>query len=268
MKVIVVATHNERYFDSFIDSLKKYNIEPIILGWGVKYTGHLMKDDLLEEYLTNNTKNDIIIFCDAFDCILIRDPKLLEQKFIESQKNLIVSTEKSDNDIYNYFKNFYFKNKKDENLNTGMIIGYRDTFLELLREVKKYRQDGINSNQRIWNIAFDSSKKIKNMNVKLDYENNFFKNYNIFSNKIKFVNNKIYLTDKKTYPFMLQGNGNKDLNTLCKKLNIKTSKIKLEDKIKYMKAFYFYYVKPYQNFILVIFALLLFIIYILIKYSE
>jgi hypothetical protein len=269
MKIVVVATHNERFFDSFLDSCKKQNCQPIILGWGQEYTGHLMKDDLLEKYLQNNEKeNEIILFCDAFDCIILRSLDELEKEFINSGKNLIVSTEKSENKFYNYFKNLYFGNQTDENINTGMIIGYKKTFLGLLSEVKKYRIDGINSNQKIWTQTFNYSPKIKDMNIHSDYENKFFKNYNIFSSGIKIIKKKIFLKDKNTYPYVLQGNGNLNLNKICNKLSIKKSKIKSSDKIKYYKAFYFYYVKPYQYYILTIIILLLIILYLAILHFD
>ena len=162
MKIIVVATHNERFFNSFIDSCKKQNNQPVILGLGQKYTGHLMKDDLLEEHLKNNyDNNEIILFCDAFDCLILRSLIKFEQEFIKSGKHLIISTEKAENQIYNYFKNLYFGNDTDENINTGMIIGYKKTFLDILKEVKLYREVGINSNQRIWTSALKLSKKNK-----------------------------------------------------------------------------------------------------------
>ena len=112
MEVIVVATHNERYFDSFIDSLYKYNIKPTILGWNQKYTGHLMKDNLLEEYLSKNTKKRIILFCDAFDCILVSqsisingvtDVVLTKLDVLDELKEIKICVGyKDDNKIYDY----------------------------------------------------------------------------------------------------------------------------------------------------------------------
>ena len=262
MKIVVVATHNERFFDSFMDSCRKQNIEPIILGWGQKYSGHLMKDDLLEKYLKNNLKdNEVILFCDAFDCLILRSVKELEQEFIKSRKNLIISTEKSDNKVYKHLKKIYFGNNTEENINTGMIIGYKKTYLKLLSEVKKFRVEGINSNQKIWTSTLMNSKNVANLNIHNDYNNNFFKNYNIFSPGIKIINKRVFCKDKKTYPFVLQGNGNNNLNKICSKLGIKKSKIKVSDTIKYYQAFYFYYLKPYQHYIIIV-CILAVIIYL------
>jgi len=250
MEVIVVATHNERYFDSFIDSMYKYNIKPTILGWNQKYTGHLMKDNLLEDYLSKNTKKRIILFCDAFDCILVRNPTELINQFIESKHKMVISNElTSHNRIYNAFQKTFFGTVNNQLINTGMIMGYSDTFLECLQLIKNYRIEGINSNQKIWSNALSKNEYLKNI-VHIDDKNEYFHNHNILTTKLIFKNNMVYIPLKKSYPFMIQGNGNNDLNYINRKLNIRTSQIKEEHKLKYYSNFIYYYILPYKYYIL------------------
>lgn len=268
MKIIVVATHNERFFDSFIDSCHKQNIEPIILGWGHKYTGHLMKDDLLQDYLQNNlNNNEIILFCDAFDCLLIRNVKELENKFVKSKHDMVISTEYFSNTIYNKIKNFYFINNNGEksSINTGMIIGYKWAFLKMLSEVKKHREPRINSNQRIWNITLNESKIVQKMNIKKDANNNFFKNYNLFTHGVKIQNNKLICKYTNSEPYVIQGNANTNLNKICDHFNIKKSEVKMADKIKYIKAYIYYYWLPYINIIIPVILVLIAIIIVFLK---
>ena len=130
MEIVVVDKHNERFFDSFIDSLNKYNVKPNILGWNQKYTGHLMKDDLLEEYLTKKNQRRVILFCDAFDCLILRDPRDLLKEFLNLKKQMIISNENNYSYFFNTIQKLYFGSVNNELINTGMIIGYSDIFLK------------------------------------------------------------------------------------------------------------------------------------------
>lgn len=251
MEVIAVATHNERFYDSYIDSFKKYNIEPTILGWGKHYTGHLMKDDLLEEYLSTFTERKVILFTDAFDSIIVRDPINLYNKFINSGHNMIISNEETKESMYFIFQKFFFGGIDGELINTGLIIGYSDIFLQCLRLIKKYRRPDINSNQKIWTIAFQNEDYLKN-NIHIDSTNEYFHNHNVCSINIKIENDMVYLPKKDTYPYVIQFNGNNDLNHIAKQLNIKQSDVKSEHVIKYYFNAFKYYGLPYVKYIVII----------------
>ena len=263
MEIIIVATHNERFFDSFIDSLKKYNVKPTILGWKQKYTGHLMKDELLEDYLTKTNQKRVILFCDAFDCILLRDPKELLKEFLNSKKQMIISNEETNsNFVVNNVQKMYFGTVNNELINTGMIIGYSDAFLRCLKVIKKYRIKNINSNQKIWSHAMINNNFLKKT-IHIDTENKYFLNHNNFTNKIEIKDNKLYIIKKQKYPFVLQGNGYKNINEICSKLNIKQSEIKKKESIKYTKNFIYYYLLPFVYQIIAILVIIIIIIMIM-----
>lgn len=270
MEIVVVATHNERYFESFIDSLKKYKIKPTILGWNTKYTGHLMKDELLEDYLTKKKQRRIILFCDAFDCIFIRDPKELFKQFLESNKEIIISNEDTNNNIFvNNIQKLYFGTINNELINTGMIIGYSDTFLNCLKIIKNYRIKNINSNQKIWSNAMINNDYLKKT-IHIDIENNFFFNHNSFTNKIEIRNNMVYIIKKKKYPFVLQGNGNKNINYICSKLGIKQQNHTNRGQLKYNINFIYYYLLPfvYQLILLIFIIIIIILLALLLKKKK
>lgn len=271
LKIVAVATHNERFFDSFMDSCKKNNIEPIILGWGEKYRGHLMKDDLLLEYLETYTENDIILFVDSFDCLLVRNTEDLKASFKKNKHKIIISMERNIKKVsnlsflYTCFQRMFFGSIDDNIINTGMFIGYRDNLLEALNEIKKYREIDINSNQRIWTNAINSSEFLKNL-IHIDTEKKFFKNFDLVSKKntITFKNDMVYIKETDTFPFVVQGNGDRNINFICKKMGIKQSKIIFKNRINYGKNILFYYFFPYLKFIF----LLIFLIIVLIKIKK
>ena len=262
-KIIAVATHNERYFNSYMDSFKKYNIEPTILGWGEKYTGHLMKDDLLEEYLSQLNERCVILFTDAFDSILVRNPNELYDKFIQSKKKMIISNEETKESIYNVFQKFFFGTINGELINTGLIIGYSDTFLKCLKKIKKYRLKNINSNQKIWTHAIQNSKYLQKR-IYIDKENEYFNNHNICSIDLIMKNNMVYLPKKETYPFVIQFNGNRNLNIIAKELDILESQVETIDSLNYYKNAFYYYGLPYIKYII----LIIIIIFLYKKYKQ
>lgn len=272
MEIIVVATHNERFFDSFIDSLNKYNVKPTILGWNQKYTGHLMKDDLLEEYLTKKNQRRVILFCDAFDCLILRDPRDLLKEFLSLKKQMIISNENNYSYFFNNMQKLYFGSVNNELINTGMIIGYSDIFLKCLKIIKHYRQKNINSNQKIWTRAMRNNDFLKKT-IYIDVNNKFFLNYNRHYNNynkrvniVKMKNDMFYDTEKKVYPFILQGNGNRNLNDICSKLGIKKSKIEKKEGLNYIKNLLFYYLLPFKNQIL--FLVIIIVIILIIKNQK
>lgn len=264
IKVVTVATHNERFFDSFIYSCKKYNTEPVILGWGDKYTGHLMKDDLLLEYLETNKENNIILFVDAFDCLLVRNINILKKKFKKTSHRILISMERNIKNcsnlgfIYSNFQNLFFGSIDSNIINTGMIIGYRDDLVKALNEIKKYREIDINSNQRIWTKAINNSNFLKDL-IHIDIEQTFFKNFDMVSKKntITFKNNMVYIKETNSCPFVIQGNGYKNINFICNKMEIKQSDIELKTRLKYSGNFIYYYIYPYLKYCLLVFCLII-----------
>ena len=87
MKVVTVATHPERYFNSLLDSAKKNNIEITVLGMGQKWQGFKWRLTLMKEFLKNNNPYEIIVFIDAYDVIFLQDLNKLKEEFIKA-KNL------------------------------------------------------------------------------------------------------------------------------------------------------------------------------------
>ena len=242
IKVVAVATHNERFYNSFKDSCKKNGVEPIILGWGKKYTGHLMKDDLLIEYLEKNKSNDIILFVDAFDCLVIQDIKLLKKEFLKSKRKIIISYEdniqkKKSLKLFTYIQNMFFGSVNNNLINTGMFVGFRDDLLKSLNIIKNYRETHINSNQRIWTNALNNNEKLRDT-IHIDKNEKFFINFTVLKDT-----NFDFL--KRNKPFVIQGNGFWDLNEFCRKLGYKESEVKISNMIKYSHNFLFYYFLPY-----------------------
>ena len=54
MRILSVATHDERMYDIFKESCKRNKIHLDILGWGEKWQGFAWRWDLILDHLTTN----------------------------------------------------------------------------------------------------------------------------------------------------------------------------------------------------------------------
>ena len=96
MKVLTVATKKQFFYNTLVESLQKHNIDLITLGLGIKYKNHLLKDKLVLEYLKNiknSSPNEVIVFIDGYDSVVTEKFHNIEKKFIDTNKNLIISCE-------------------------------------------------------------------------------------------------------------------------------------------------------------------------------
>ena len=80
--LVTVATHSEGYLPVLEQQVKEKKMELKKLGWGKKYTGHSMKDMEMMNFLENEANpEDLIIFVDGFDSMLLSDEQEIVQKY-------------------------------------------------------------------------------------------------------------------------------------------------------------------------------------------
>lgn len=78
MKLVTVATHSERYFPYLELSAKRNGHDLVVLGWGEKWQGFAWKFMLMLEYLKTLKPDEIVCFVDAYDVVILEDPKTIE----------------------------------------------------------------------------------------------------------------------------------------------------------------------------------------------
>jgi len=106
----------------------------------------------------------------------------------------------------------------------------------------------------------NNSKYLKDLNIIYDFKQNIFYNLNLFNYNLNYYNGKIKLKNN-IQPIAIQGNGNNNLNDICKNLKIKQSKVKLNESINYYSNSINYYLVPAlknNRPIILLFILLLF----------
>ena len=137
LHVVTVATHNEGYFKSFMESCIKHDICPIILGWGQEWQGFSWRLHLMANALLKLKDSDIVIFCDAYDIICLKHKDIILKRFKEFQCEILCGADGSnENLISGVCYNILFGSAcMGSNLNGGFYIGYVRSVKRLLEKV-------------------------------------------------------------------------------------------------------------------------------------
>lgn len=219
--IITVATSKTDGYLRFMDSAKQNNLTVEVLGLGqewlggnIKYNpggGHkvnLLKDALLKY---KDIENQVIMFTDSYDVILIGDEKTILDRFHKSNSKVLFSAESfcwPDSTLEKSYPDVFVGKRF---LNSGGFIGYASSLLEI---VNQRQIDNSDDDQLYYTQIYLKESLRKHLNIKLDHKSSLFQNLNgIQANELQlkfdeksgqaFVFNSIY----NTKPLVLHGNG-------------------------------------------------------------
>ena len=93
MRIITVATHNERLFDCFLESAKQHKIPLDILGYGEEWKGISWRWTLIYNHLidSNIPDDELLLITDAFDTLILKPAEVFEERFQASKTGLLFS---------------------------------------------------------------------------------------------------------------------------------------------------------------------------------
>lgn len=182
MKNITVATKkNIGYYNILTQSCKKYNVELIVLGLGMKWEGFTMRFKLWLDYLNKLNNNEIVMINDAYDVIILQDSKIIKSKFLKFNTKIVFSGE---NEIMSRI--FTKRCIDDYSINMGNLIGYVFYIKKFINLFYKY--------ENIWKKYNNDDMVI--INHICNFENNFFTNYCAIDKK-----EEIFFLSNGTPPF-------------------------------------------------------------------
>ena len=222
IKCFTIATHNDGYLDILKQSCIRNNINLIILGWNEKYNSHSFKTKKTIEFLKKQKKNQIVLFIDGFDSIILDSPSIIENNFkklnlphLFSKDLEIYGIKKIMQDKFTYYNftnnilfNSLFINMRKCNhevINTGMFIGYSENLLKIFIKSLKYRNFlNKRSNQRVFQDMCNDNNRIY-----IDTNNIIFRNVSK-NDKIEFLKNKVYINGKASNILSFPNLGNMD----------------------------------------------------------
>ena len=183
-----VATNNNGYLQCLISQCKKNDVELNIIGLNEKWGGFNWKIKKIRSFLSKQNKNDIVVFMDAYDVILLNNNDI-EEKFKSFKKKIVMSVEQhSKSSIHKYFYKKVFNPYYNYLINGGLYMGYVEYLIIYFDYINKYYN--LNSSQDD-QIIFNS----------FPYENetiqDFYKNYIVLDiNSIIFYNLQVPICKK------------------------------------------------------------------------
>jgi FkbM family methyltransferase len=113
-------------FEAFLRTSRRYDLEPVLLGWHKPWGGLGSKPRLLKEAIETGQVSGKLLFCDAFDVAFLSDPRQIQVP------RLTFNAERS------CFPNGGLSEEHPEStssfrfLNSGVAVGQADEFLKAL----------------------------------------------------------------------------------------------------------------------------------------
>ncbi len=249
MKLVTFATHNSGYFLSLQESAAKNGFETVVIGYGEKWEGFTQKLIAIKNYLMKINKKELVLFTDAFDCIVLGSAKELENKYKMLNTTKVLFSASRDNMIMQ--KIFGPINSKDvheefNRLVSGCYIGYAGKMVELFDNMcddNNNKCDPAEDDQIRLTKYYNKCKEC----LLLDHDSNLFYNIDFDKNIISsffdilsgtqdkhpvpleskyytFQENRIVLASSGNRPVILHGNGNLNLDNFVQELGL-TGKI-------------------------------------------
>jgi hypothetical protein len=192
---------------TLLKSCKQNNVNINVDGIGSKWNGNKDKPTNFIKFLNECRDDQIVMFVDANDVIFYDNSENIKKKFLEFNKNIVVSAEKNcspDKEISEYYPE-KTKNEVFRYINSGSYMGYVKDLKEMLNTYNKgkncirYNQkddnipDGYISDQRCMHkyylenldkVAVDHKQKIWSLGAATDREDYEIDGYNRLYNKI------------------------------------------------------------------------------------
>jgi hypothetical protein len=263
MHIVTVATHSERYLPVLEKQVEDKNLKLVKLGMGKKYSGHSMKDLEMIEYLKGINKEDIVVFLDGFDSLMLANQGEVLEKFKALDAKLVLSVENVG--MLRFIHATIFETIQDFYLNTGLYMGYAGFLLNFLQDMYKDNNFTHPSNQKTWSTYLKGLEREKKFDgIVLDKNSDIFLNHSFTTANYPYLKKDRLYLDKKTKPCFIQGNGCEDMSHIINATGHKKYDIHKDtywrDKIKYSLRAVFKIYNPILTFYIYLIIILIFIL--------
>jgi hypothetical protein len=252
LHIVTVATKSEYYFPYLIDTVKKYNGNITVLGYGEEWKGFSWRYNLMINYLKTLNKNEIVCFVDGYDVICCRELTELKDIFLKLKKKykckIIVSNHKFKKNFPDKIINtLYFGTCNKNLINAGTYIGYSHDLLLIIENTYKLAINNVSDDQ----ILITKYCNLKPEDFYIDIENEIFlvidSPYKEIINDIIIENKKVECYNKKR-PFFIHGPGSTYLDAILIKLGYKDVQVKKNLYNNYYKKILLYIHPNIYNF--------------------
>jgi hypothetical protein len=230
-KVLAFATNRQAYYDLFIESCKRYKIDPVSLGWGEKWVGFGGKMMMIREYINDLPDDEVVISVDPFDVIFLCGLDEIENKFKELKVSFLCGALNLgffNAAVYDY--EFNKTNKKiprkptDYNfLNTGTWISRASYARFIIDElVENYNMIETSMDQQLLTGIYINNSYSIDIDWKCEiFHNLLFKDFITRRPDLKdleFFDSRVVNTASDSKPCILHASGNARLDRVARNL--------------------------------------------------
>ena len=267
--LVTIATENKFYMNYLISSIKKYDMELKILGYGMKWQGYNWRNKLVLDFINNLNPNDIICCIDGYDVICIRDPDEMINEFnkIKSRENCkIIAGCEYHQSTFNYVTSkLFFGNCKGQSVCAGTYIAQVKDLKNIIGNILEMNQDNNSDDQ----VLLTKYCYLNPTNIYIDVNSELFLTLSNSSNQLDITNyldssNNIVVNGNK--PFFLHAPGNTCIDNVLKKLGYVVENEICKDIISNIPNKNSHYINEVINNFFIHFVILLLIIILVIKY--
>lgn len=134
--VITVATEENVGLNQLRHCCREFGIDLRVLGMGIPYPGHGYKLSQLQNFVRHVAKDDVVLFVDAYDVLILADKKTILEKFRAKNVPFIISTESNCWPLTSREAEFPPSPTPFRFINSGGIIGYAGHIRKILSALK------------------------------------------------------------------------------------------------------------------------------------
>ena len=249
MKAITVATENNGYFETLKESSMRYNYHLVVLGYEQEWKGFGWRLNLVLEYLKTLPSDEIVIVVDAYDVIFLRDSKELKEEFLKMNVKFLCGAFRKLGGVLGFLQECEFGKEKSElpspynNICAGTYIGRVRDILDIY---ENYEIEDGEDDQVLLNRIYDDMEGA----ITPDSEFKIFCTLfpTIFTRSVRTEDKIIVTSNKKlkcnatnTYPFVIHGLANMNLDDIARDLGFEN--YKSETPFFYLVKKWFYHLK-------------------------
>lgn len=205
--------------------VNKVELITLVTSPGLFYSRR-MKDQLIKNFLNEIDDDEIILFLDGYDSIIVANEEEILSKYIQLNKGVAFSAEINcwpDNDLA---KLFPYTNSTFKYLNSGGFIGRSKLIKNILNQEVEEKTNFINSDQYLWIKRFLKNQKTIGLDYNCKIFNTFYSDLDDelttdrslsddhmrkklvwFRNNYSFQGSRIYNKETEEYPCILHFNG-------------------------------------------------------------
>jgi hypothetical protein len=152
LTILTVATKSDGYYEDLVSCAEKYHIPLVTLGFGGKWNGYLDKINLVNNYLTSKTNqqtsNDIFLIVDGYDVLLVNDPKILQDYYVNHCfGKILISCERKGHLFGNTFHKIFYGSVGGILINVGAFCGTRKSLTEMYKHILSNYETNNNDDQ-------------------------------------------------------------------------------------------------------------------------